>query len=167
MTDRQNLIVGELPQETVDALRDSVHAPRAQQWVVTDEMVELGARALWKISTYHGYNDETLEREWLRMASMWRNQAKAVLLAVTSTDATPGAQWQPIDTCDRSLFGNVLVVEQGIVSEAYYNGESDSWWLANTAEHDFDHAAPIYPTHWMRLPEPPSVTSTEPCPKWP
>src|SRR6185437_13682113 len=95
MTDRKNLIVGELPQEMVDALRDSCHAPRAQQWVVTDEMVELGARALWKISTCAGYNEETCEREWLRMASMWRNQVRAVLSAIT----------EPCPKCGRQVCG--------------------------------------------------------------
>ena len=49
---------------------------------MTDDRIEAGARALWKISTYHGYNDETLEREWMRMANIWRNQVRTVFEAV-------------------------------------------------------------------------------------
>jgi hypothetical protein len=68
-------------------------------------------------------------------------RAKAALAgSVTSTDST----WQPIETAPKDT--DVLVVHDGDwVSEAYYNGESNSWWLANTAEHDFDPSSAIYP----------------------
>ena len=56
---------------------------------ITDEMVEVGARALWRTSTYHGYDDETLEREWDRMANIWRRQVRSVLEAVKALQQTP------------------------------------------------------------------------------
>jgi hypothetical protein len=71
----------------------------------------------------------------------------------------PWVDWKPISEWESApddiKSANVLVAEDGIVSEAYYNGEDDSWWLANTAEHDFDPAHPIYPQAWARMPAPP------------
>lgn len=46
--------------------------------------IEVGARALWRASTYHGYDDATLEREWDRMEYIWRSQAAAVLTALAA-----------------------------------------------------------------------------------
>lgn len=70
--------------------------------------------------------------------------------------------WQPIDTYKPDdQYNSVLVVDRGHVSEAYYNGESDSWWRANTSEHDFDACQAIYPTHWMPKPAPPAALNAE------
>lgn len=71
------------------------------------------------------------------------------------------ASWMPIETAPKDK--NVLVDDRGQVSEAYYNGETDTWWLANTSEHDFDHADAIYPTIWHPLPALPasSLPSTQ------
>jgi hypothetical protein len=62
-------------------LRNPDNIARDIRALVTDEMVDAGARALWRSSTYQGYNDETLEREWLRMCGIWRNQVRQVLAA--------------------------------------------------------------------------------------
>lgn len=59
--------------------------------------------------------------------------------------------WQPIETAPEDGT-SVLVVDQGVVSEAYYDGEDKAWWLANTAPHDFDPSRAIYPTRWRPLP---------------
>lgn len=71
---------------------------------------------------------------------------------------TRADEWQPIETFDPGPNNpNVLVVDQGVVSEAYYNGESDQWFKAGKSEHDFDfvNSDRLYPTHWMPLPAPP------------
>jgi len=57
---------------------------------ITKEMIELGARALWRSSTYPGYNKETLDMEWLRMENIWRRQAHDVLVA--ALQQTPGSE---------------------------------------------------------------------------
>lgn len=73
----------------------------------------------------------------------------------------PAVRWLPIETFDPinsdEPVPSVLVVDRGMVSEAYYNGETDTWWLANTSDYDFDHSEPIYPTLWMPLPSPPDA----------
>ena len=51
----------------------------------------------------------------------------------------------------------VLVVDDGIVSEAYYHGETVTWWLAQSADGDFDPSRPIFPTHWAPMPAPPET----------
>jgi hypothetical protein len=73
--------------------------------------------------------------------------------------------WRPIETflpevAAEESTPSVLVWDRGEVSEAYYNGETDSWWLANTSEHDFDACKAIYPTHWRRKPDGPAIPST-------
>lgn len=81
-----------------------------------------------------------------------------------SFDSTTNAaaSWQPItDLVPEHDNPNVLVVDQGIVSEAYYSGESDTWFKAGKSEHDFDFVSGdrLYPTHWMPMPAPPSTIS--------
>lgn len=51
-----------------------------------EQMIEDGARALWRSSIYWGYNDETKEREWDRMSGIWRNQVRSILEAVKLAD---------------------------------------------------------------------------------
>ncbi len=43
---------------------------------------EIVARAIFKQSVYHGYTDETLRAEWLRMEGILRRQARAALQAL-------------------------------------------------------------------------------------
>ncbi|WP_036048670.1 hypothetical protein [Bradyrhizobium sp. Tv2a-2] len=50
--------------------------------MIPDEMIEAGARALWRSSIYQGYNDEVKEMEWLRMAGIWRRQVSSILEAI-------------------------------------------------------------------------------------
>ena len=69
------------------------------------------------------------------------------------THTPMSSEWMDIETAPKDK--NVLVLDAGFVSECYFNSESGKWWLANTAEHDFDHEDQIYPTHWMPIPEPP------------
>lgn len=84
------------------------------------------------------------------------NEAAVEIERLRAAVAAQGA-WQPInDYVPGHDNQSVLVVDRGIVSEAYYNGESDTWWLANTSEHDFDHAEAIYPTLWQPMPTAPS-----------
>jgi hypothetical protein len=85
--------------------------------------------------------------------------------------------WQPIETCDPKHELNVLVVDDGVVSEAYYDGESDAWFKEGKSEHDFNFVDSdrLFPTHWMPMPAPPSPvpsTASRPfygaeCPSYP
>jgi hypothetical protein len=72
--------------------------------------------------------------------------------------------WQPIDRFNPEADNpNVLVSDQGSVSEAYYDGEADAWFKAGKSEHDFDFVSSdrLYPSHWMPLPDPPALSSAE------
>lgn len=51
---------------------------------ITDEMVERGKRALHEVSTYRGYNEETLAMEYLRMERIYEAHVRAVLTAALS-----------------------------------------------------------------------------------
>lgn len=86
----------------------------------------------------------------------WRSKFRTMIEAALPAPTTV-AHWQPMETAPKDE--DCLVTHDGFVSEAYYNGETDTWWLANTSEHDFDAARPIYPTHWMPLPTAPAKES--------
>lgn len=99
----------------------------------------------------------------------FRRQLIAVAASEAFLYAVPpspvAGEWQPIaDFVPGHDNPNVLVVDQGSVSEAYYDGENDSWFKAGKNPHDFDFVSSdaLYPSHWMPLPEPPasSVSST-------
>lgn len=76
--------------------------------------------------------------------------------------ALQAGAWQLIETYDPAHELNVLVVDQGVSSEAYYDGESDAWFKAGKSEHDFDFVSSdrLFPTHWMPMPAGPSVPLT-------
>ena len=67
--------------------------------------------------------------------------------------------WQPIETAPRNDLERVIVcyrMRNGeyFVEEARYDKAREEWWAANM--HYTDAVGePIYPTHWMPLPEPP------------
>lgn len=51
---------------------------------ITRDMIERGKKALHEVSTYRGYNEETLAREYIRMESIYEAHVKAVLKAILS-----------------------------------------------------------------------------------
>jgi hypothetical protein len=63
--------------------------------------------------------------------------------------------WQDIATAPKDR--NVIVWENDgeVMGEAYYDGEDDSWWWANTSPHDFDACRQVYPNLWHPMPAPP------------
>jgi Lar family restriction alleviation protein len=68
--------------------------------------------------------------------------------------------WQPIETVPKD--GNPIIVwDDPVMGEAYYDiGEKSLWW-ANTGPGDYTADA-IYPTLWRPMPPPPSpVPSTK------
>lgn len=66
-----------------------VRAPE-QPCQITDEMIRRGMDALHVASTYRGYNQETLDREYIRMESIYRSHVTAVLKAALSCAPSPG-----------------------------------------------------------------------------
>lgn len=108
----------------------------------------------------------TKDERWQRMdlaeiakgrplAYFWAEIAASAIR--TLIDATPAVQsaWRT-DMENAPKDRSILVVDRGEVSEAYYDGETDSWWLAHTAPYDFDNTKAIYPTHWQLMPATPS-----------
>lgn len=88
---------------------------------------------------------------------LWDNKAGIIAHLLS------GPAWLPIETYDPAHELNVLVVDQGVVSEAYYDGESDTWFKEGKSEHDFDFVDSdrLFPTHWMPMPEAPSVPQAD------
>jgi len=82
-----------------------------------------------------------------------------IIKELALTALAPSAQegWQLIETAPRDGT-HILVVDEGVVSEAYFNLQDDAFWLAQTDPHDFDPSHSIYPTHWMPKPAPPSIS---------
>jgi hypothetical protein len=66
----------------------------------------------------------------------------------------PQPGWQPIATHDGS-FMEVIVATEDAVGEARYRGEDGWWWINNDPTDVWGER--IYPTHWLPLPDPPSV----------
>ena len=66
---------------------------------------------------------------------------------------TYSSAWQPIETAPKTH--SIIVWEEGVMGEAYYDHEEKSWWWANTGPHDFDACKAIYPTLWHPMPIPP------------
>lgn len=62
--------------------------------------------------------------------------------------------WQPIETAPKDK--SIIVWDDGIIGEGYYDGEDGSWWWANISRHDYT-GSPIYPTLWQPLPAPPET----------
>jgi hypothetical protein len=62
--------------------------------------------------------------------------------------------WQPIETAPRDK--SILLSEEGIVGEGYYDGESGYWFWANTHPLNFEPCQEVFPTHWQPLPDPPA-----------
>lgn len=92
---------------------------------------------------------------WSKARELWNTRA------ITQRPADCGA-WQPIeDYVPGNDNLNVLVVDQGVVSEAYYNGESDAWFKAGKSEHDFDFVSGdrLFPTLWQPMPKPPTSSA--------
>lgn len=65
------------------------------------------------------------------------------------------SEWKPIETAPkdgtRVLLGRA---DEGWTTVGSFDDERDEWWESNTNWDDFN-GAPIYPTHWQPLPEPP------------
>lgn len=64
------------------------------------------------------------------------------------------ASWRSIETAPQDGTA-VLVVDNGVVSEARYDVEDKNWWLAQTGPHDFDASRAIFPALWQPMPAPP------------
>jgi hypothetical protein len=65
------------------------------------------------------------------------------------------SEWKPIETAPKDQSIIAWDPECEAMGEAYYDGEDDSWWWANTAPHDFDPSRPFYPSLWHPMPTPP------------
>jgi len=63
------------------------------------------------------------------------------------------SDWQPIETAAKER--SVIVWEDGVMGEAYFDSEDETWWWENTSRHDY-HARAVYPSLWHPMPSPPS-----------
>lgn len=125
---------------------------------VSEEMVERGMRALHEASTYRGYNQETLDREWSRMEGVYRLQVTAILTAALSDQVVvprPLSEWhedmgpmlwwcwEPPKAFER--------IAERVVSSAH-NGQ----WLGEApyCGAPLDTDWPDYHTHFTPIPVP-------------
>ena len=60
-----------------------------------ESMVERVAKALFRQSVYHGYNEETLLAEWSRTANIHRAAARAAIEAMREPDYEMCIKGQP------------------------------------------------------------------------
>lgn len=97
-----------------------------------------------------------------REISWLKDLRSMIVLAVAQQAADCGA-WYPIESYNPAWTLNVLVSDNGVVSEAYYDGESDAWFKEGKSEHDFDFVDSdrLFPTHWMPMPKGPELPSTD------
>lgn len=63
--------------------------------------------------------------------------------------------WQPIETAPKDGT-HVLVSDDGVVSEAWFDAEAHGggWYLANRHWTDGPGPDQIFPTHWQSMPRP-------------
>jgi len=78
-------------------------------------------------------------------------QAAAALARSPAHSAEVG-EWQPIETAPKDI--PVIVWDDPIMGEAYYDGEDDTWWWCNTGRGDYT-AVSVYPTLWHPMPTSP------------
>lgn len=66
------------------------------------------------------------------------------------------SEWQPIETAPKDAEVLIAEIVRGfyVVGEARYHHDAECWLWAGTDPSDH-WAEPLYPTHWMPLPEPP------------
>ena len=104
-----------------------------------------GTFCLWQIHNGETANIGTIET----------NEACAQFVCEKLNAPPVSPEWQPIETAPKDGT-DVLVVADGVVSEAEYWGDDRGWWLANTAPTDYIDSQ-VWPTHWMPLPPPPTT----------
>lgn len=72
-------------------------------------------------------------------------------------------EWRDIETAPQD--GNpVIVWDDPVLGEAYFDTGEKSWWWANTGPGDYTAEA-IYPTLWRPMPAAPSLPSTNRAPR--
>lgn len=89
------------------------------------------------------------------------NGTETFVLLVPPLTQDAGGAWQGIETY-QSKKGReeVLIVSPGrdgrpYVSAAYWDADDKNWWEINNNPTD-SWGSPLYPTHWMPLPSPPT-----------
>ncbi len=63
-------------------------------------------------------------------------------------------KWQPIETAILTPLRTVLVSDGQHVTAAEWYPDHEQWWEINNHYTD-SWGSPLYPTHWMPLPDPP------------
>lgn len=81
---------------------------------VSETQIERGMKALHEVSTYRGYNQETLDREWVRMERIYRAHVTAILTAALSDQAVV-----PKEPTEEMLIAGVVANQSRMVGEVY------------------------------------------------
>lgn len=111
--------------------------------------------AAW-FGIYDGHLDTTIYRDTMERWKALGRKITPLYAAQPSPAADSG--WQPIEAAPQD--GNpVIVWDDPVKGEAYYDISEKSWWWANTGPGDYTVDA-IYPTLWHSLPGGPVLPST-------
>lgn len=138
-TRRRHLIKTSKPLQA----REPASTPEMLQWVERD-----GARITLWLRNKSGTH--------LRYSVPLESSEGDVLVDLEAALSRPAHGGWSFDMEAAPKDRDLILAYDEIAAEGYFNGENETWWLANTAEHDFDPSRPIYPYAWREMPKAPA-----------